>query len=123
MLLPLGIWTLIELHVAMIVASLPPCRALALQLYRRALGKAPQTTNGYGSHPGEKSGGQRSQRSKKSHPNNISQFDDEEGWIRMDHMEDGRSESSDTSKLPLHQGQIWRSVGVKVDASNPGTQI
>jgi hypothetical protein len=29
-------------------------------------------------------------------------------------MEDGRSESNSVSKLPLNEGQIWRSVGLKV---------
>ena len=38
-LVPLGVWTVIELHVAIIVASVPPCRALALRLYARVRGQ------------------------------------------------------------------------------------
>jgi hypothetical protein len=32
-LLYVGVWTLIELHIAIIVASLPPCRALFLSIF------------------------------------------------------------------------------------------
>lgn len=34
-LIPLGIWTIVELHVAIIVGSIPPCRALLLRLWSR----------------------------------------------------------------------------------------
>jgi hypothetical protein len=54
---------------------------------------------------------------------NLSQFDHEEGWIRMDHMEDGRSESDSVSKLPLSEGQIWRSVGVKVKSEDVEREV
>jgi hypothetical protein len=39
-LLYVGVWTLIELHIAIIVASLPPCRALFLRIVRNVRGKS-----------------------------------------------------------------------------------
>jgi hypothetical protein len=38
-LLYVGVWTLIELNIAIIVASLPPCRALFLRIISRLRGK------------------------------------------------------------------------------------
>lgn len=47
-LLYVGVWTLIELNIAIIVASLPPCRALFLRTISRLRGKSFQDSN-YGS--------------------------------------------------------------------------
>jgi hypothetical protein len=90
---------MIELHVAIIVASLPPCRALALQLYRRARRQNPQST---GSNEATLFSEESGQRSKKRGLATLSSCNGEEGWIRMDHTEDTRSDKSIMSRTPLH---------------------
>ncbi|KAF2495284.1 hypothetical protein BU16DRAFT_618124 [Lophium mytilinum] len=99
----LGVWTVVELHVAIIVASLPPCRALALRLYSKLRGRPYQATV----YPGS-SGASRTKQSKYSTKNgsvDVNVYDrTQDGWLRMDGIEARGDAGSDrsTSVLPLN---------------------
>ncbi len=72
---------MIELHVAIIIASLPPCRALALQLYRRVREQNPHGNSGNEVILPSKEIGQRSTKRGLSA---LSKCTREEVWIQID---------------------------------------
>jgi hypothetical protein len=101
-LLYVGVWTLIELHIAIIVASLPPCRALFLRIVSNLRGKTFQNSkydsNGEPSKNGK--GGVTGIELKRSVlvTSERAQGGNDGGYLRMD--DNFRVPSEDHRQLP-----------------------
>lgn len=103
LMIPLGVWTVIELHIAIIVASIPPCRTLFLRLWGNVKGQTYQSSS-YDARSGSRSGKKGSYLPNKGN-SSIRVYDGREsGWVRMDRLGDGASERSETSRVPLQRG-------------------
>jgi hypothetical protein len=98
-LIDLGVWTVIELHIAIIVASLPPSRALALRLWAWIRGRAV----GGLSHESNKRNGSAGSRWWKKAAGDVALEEDDEAWLRMRDLSDrasGRSKASERPSQP-----------------------
>ena len=98
---PLGIWTVIELHIAIIVASLPPCRALVLRTYARMSGASFQVSN-YGSrtlHTAPETGSIAAQQGSGLYDGQ------QQGWVTTGNLGDTESEIGPISQVALNRNQ------------------
>lgn len=101
-LLNVGVWTLIELHIAIIVASLPPSRALALRLWASARGKVfTDTSYGTSGNSSARGNGSGSRWGKKTPVVVSERGSEQEGWLRMQDLGDRGSARTDLSERPL----------------------
>jgi hypothetical protein len=96
-LLNVGVWTVIELHIAIVVGSLPPCRNLIIRLWNRMRGKKPQSSSN-AVHTSNLHSSSNSYWSKAAASSGTTSAAKQDGWIKMDPLGFVKSQSSQNTQ-------------------------